>query len=152
MLLIADWEYKRQTAHLQMPQRLYFCFTYVLCVLNIVWLVSKFKYTLDSLLSLSSALFSLVLATSEKEKSQNYHKDKTPEESIEEIEIRKRIQYLNWAIILNKALAFHLMQKNIYFKKKVENSLKRSSSFDRCQSNPRPDRSIRRWNSWVETN
>ncbi len=102
------------------------------------------------MLSLSSALFSFVLATSEREKSQNYHKDKTPEESIEEIEMRKRIQYLNWGMILMKALALHQMQKNIYFKKMVENALKKSSSFERCQSSPtrRQDKITKRWKSF----
>lgn len=120
------------------------------CTLNLMyWGVYKREYTMDYIVSLPCAVLCLMMVVV-------MSQDGTPEqkarrisrsEYVTELLLRKQVQYLNWAILLNKALALHQIQRNRLFKEQISKKPKRRHSdqnvFDFKRSN-----TTKHWKSW----
>lgn len=128
-------------------------FTGMLCVLNLAWIAYRCTYSLDHALSMSCSLSGLVFILSKQhaalESTEGKRIDNSSDTkySISDAIFRKQLQALNWAILLNKALAFHQIQANMYYKDKMDKKkiTRRSCSTD---SQSESAYKMRKWSSW----
>jgi hypothetical protein len=123
--------------------------TRLLCVFTLAWFLSKFTFTLDDAITVSCTLSSLAFTFYMDGKQKNHEKSSHSESPVDAA-MRKQIQYLNWMIIFNKALAFYQIQRNIYFKTKLQNRIKRCFSDD-THRKIKSNSMMKKWSSWSES-